>query len=105
MRRCKGPSHLGPGEHRGNVGVTLFILVKPKTVSLHRDVTLKSTTRFSYGGFFRITAPQHSVIPEDSIFFPSGTQKRDPAEDGANISTADGCKDSQRIINTAAHYR
>lgn len=75
MRRCKGPSHLGPGEHRGNVGVTPFILVKPKTVSLHRDVTLKSTTHFSYGGFLRITAPQYSVIPEESIFFPQEAKK------------------------------
>lgn len=75
MRRCKGPSHFRPGEHRGNVGVTLFILVKPKTVSLHRDVTLKSTTHFSYGGSFRITAPQHSVIPKDSIFFPREPKK------------------------------
>lgn len=95
MRRWKGRSQLSPGERLwGNVEALSLILLKLRAVSVHRDVTLKSPVlTVDFSGL------QILNIPSPAKILSSQAQKRDPADDGANISTADGCQDSQHIIN------
>lgn len=76
-----------------------LILLKLRAVSIHHDVTLKSPVlTVDFLGL------QILNIPSSPKILSSQAQKRDPADDGANISTADRCQDSQHITNIKSFY-
>lgn len=84
MRRWKGRSQINPGERLwGNVKAMSLVLLKLRAVSVHCDVTLKSPVlTVDFLGLRILNVPSSPKIPS------SQAQKRDPADDGANISTA-----------------
>lgn len=76
-----------------------FILLKLRAVSVHRDVILKSPLlTVDFLGL------QILNIPSSLKILSSQAQKRDSADDGATISTADGCQDNQHIIKITSFY-
>lgn len=100
MRRWKGRSQLSPAERLwGNTAAMSLILLKLRALSIHCDVTLKSPVLM-----VDFLGLQILNIPSSPKILSSQAQKRDPADDRANISTADGCQDSQHIINTTSIY-
>lgn len=96
----RGGANSAPVERLwGNVEALSLILLKLRAVSVHRDVTLKSPVlTVDFSGL------QILNIPSSAKILSSQAQKRDPADDGANISTADGCQDSQHIMNITSCY-
>lgn len=71
-----------------------LIVLKLGAVSVHRDVTLKSPVlTVDFLGLNVLNVPSSPQI------LSSQAQKRDPADDGANIPTTDGCQDSRHVIN------
>lgn len=92
MRQWKGRSQLRPRKRLwGNVKAMSLILLKLRAVSVHCDVTLKSPVLMvDFLGLQILNIPSSPKIPS------SQAQKRDPADDGANISTA---------MAVIAHYK